>query len=47
MKAKSEISKNAWREATMKKIGLDTIALVLGIIAILFTVGMIIYAVFQ
>ncbi len=31
----------------MAKIWLDTIALALGIIAILFTVGMIIYAIFQ
>lgn len=29
----------------IKKIGLDTIALVLGILAILFTVGMIVFAV--
>lgn len=31
--------------AAGKKIGLDTVALILGILAILFTIGMIIYAV--
>ena len=33
--------------AKRKKIGLDMIALILGILAILFTIGMIIYAVLR